>query len=367
MTLILLIVGAGALFLAFSNGANDNFKGFATVWGSHSLSYRRALIYATIATAAGSLASLFLANGLIGQFSGKGLIPDAALAGPTFIAAVALGAAATVIAATRIGMPISTTHALLGGLLGAGLMSSEQGINWSALGSTFVLPLLLSPLVAALLGMIAYRLLKRRSKIDCICVAEPKPELIGVGAVATRAMHAPAELVIGATSDCRKDDSIRMQVSVPQLMDRVHVLSAATICFARGVNDTPKLAALFIAARISGAEQSVGLIALMMVAGGLLLSRRVAETMSLRINHMHNAQGVSANLITALLVLFASRLGLPVSTTHVAVGSIAGVGASAGTIGWGALRAVLLSWLATLPLAAALAWAFAALLQWSLG
>jgi len=69
------------------------------------------------------------------------------------------------------------------------------------------------------------------------------------------------------------------------------------------------------------------------------------------VTRMDHAQGLAANLITAILVLLASKLGMPVSTTHVAVGSIAGVGASAKTLDWHALRNVLLSWVATLPLA----------------
>ncbi|UUZ67532.1 inorganic phosphate transporter [Polaromonas sp. P2-4] len=115
---------AVALFLAFGNGANDNFKGFATVWGSESLSYRQALILATLATLAGSLLSLYLAHGLVQQFSGKGLLPPLVVDTPRFIASVGLGAALTVIIATRAGLPISTTHALLGGLVGAGLAAS---------------------------------------------------------------------------------------------------------------------------------------------------------------------------------------------------------------------------------------------------
>lgn len=93
------------------------------------------------------------------------------------------------------------------------------------------------------------------------------------------------------------------------------------------------------------------------------MARRVAETMSLRINRMDATQGVSANLITAALVLMASRFGLPVSTTHVSVGSIAGVGAGAGTLDWLALRSVLLSWFATLPCAVAAAWFVGAVLR----
>ena len=115
---------AAALFVAFSNGANDNFKGFATVWGSGTLNYRQALILATVATVAGSLASLMLADTLVQQFSGKGLVPDAIANAPVFIMSVTSGAAVTVFLATRLGLPISTTHAIIGGLLGAALGQS---------------------------------------------------------------------------------------------------------------------------------------------------------------------------------------------------------------------------------------------------
>jgi inorganic phosphate transporter, PiT family len=74
MTALLVL---SAMLLSFSNGANDNFKGFATVWGSGTLSYRRALTLATIATLAGSLVSLLLASTLVQQFSGKGLVSSA--------------------------------------------------------------------------------------------------------------------------------------------------------------------------------------------------------------------------------------------------------------------------------------------------
>ncbi len=71
---------------------------------------------------------------------------------------------------------------------------------------------------------------------------------------------------------------------------------------------------------------------------------------------------MAANLITAVLVLSASKFGLPVSTTHVSLGAIAGAGAGAASVDWHALRNVLLSWVATLPLAAAIAWLVATLL-----
>ncbi|MFQ5457997.1 MAG: inorganic phosphate transporter, partial [Myxococcota bacterium] len=91
---------AAALLLAFTNGANDNMKGVATLYGSGALSYRGALGLATVSTALGSLLALPLAMGLVKVFSARGLVPDHVL-GPAFLAAVALGAATTVLIATR--------------------------------------------------------------------------------------------------------------------------------------------------------------------------------------------------------------------------------------------------------------------------
>ncbi len=357
MQILLGLILAAGLFVAFSNGANDNFKGFATVWGSHSLSYRRALVYATLATAAGSLASVLLAHGLIQQFSGKGLVPDAMAASQAFIASVAVGAALTVITATRIGMPVSTTHALLGGMIGAGLASGLSSINLGALTGTFVIPLLFSPVAAAVLGIAVYSLVKRRRpEADCACVVEGEGLPASLGAMALARPAGVPNLMIAPAAECDRMAGVAGRIAIPAVLDSIHVFSASAICFARAVNDTPKLAALLIASSALGSRSSAMFIAIAMAGGGLLLARRVAETMSLKINRLDQAQGISANLITAVLVIFASRWGLPVSTTHVSVGSISGVGTRAGTLDWPALRGVLLSWLATLPFAAAAAW-----------
>lgn len=92
-----------------------------------------------------------------------------------------------------------------------------------------------------------------------------------------------------------------------------------------------------------------------MAVGGLLASRRVAGTMSHGITPMNEGQAFTANLAPAALVLVASRFGLPVSTTHVSVGALFGIGVVRGGARWRTVGAILASWLATLPLAAALA------------
>lgn len=361
--MLIILLASTALFLAFSNGANDNFKGFATIWGSASLGYRQALILATVATILGGVASVLIADTLVQQFSGKGLVPDALASTPAFALAVGGGAAFTVMLATRLGFPISTTHALVGGLIGAGLADSAGALDIGNLGSKFLLPLLTSPFLSAFMAFSAYLIIKRtRAKTsakNCICLVDDQRLPVGNISLVTRidaACNAP-HLVIASDDTCNDGPQPIARTSISRMVDGLHLFSASTICFARGVNDTPKLAALLITANLFSGTASAIAITTAMAAGGWLLSRRVAETMSHKINQLDTAQGISANLITATLVLFASRLGLPVSTTHVSVGSIIGTGAAGGTLDLSVVRNVLLSWVVTLPIAAGIAFA----------
>src|SRR2546429_951296 len=89
MTLFLLFLAT--CFLAYSNGANDNFKGVASLFGSRTATYRVALWWATITTFSGSAAAIFLAQGLLKAFSGKGLVPDRIAGSEHFLIAVAMG------------------------------------------------------------------------------------------------------------------------------------------------------------------------------------------------------------------------------------------------------------------------------------
>lgn len=163
-------------FVAYSNGANDNFKGVASLFGSRTCSYKTAISWATITTGTGSIAAIFLAQSLLKKFSGKGLVPDALTIQPEFLLAIALGAGATVILATLLGFPISTTHGLTGALVGAGLVAGASSVNFSALGTNFVMPLLLSPVIAVIAGATLYSILRALrlslgiGKEMCVCI-----------------------------------------------------------------------------------------------------------------------------------------------------------------------------------------------------
>ena len=162
--------------------------------------------------------------------------------------------------------------------------------------------------------------------------------------------------VLATTEECERSNArffIRMAMS--RLVDGAHYLSAGIVSFARGLNDTPKIAALF--ATTTGLSPIVGFggVAVAMLAGGVLSARRVAIRMSKEITTLTPEQGFAANVVTGLLVLFASRVGIPVSTTHVSVGALFGSGVANGRLNRRVLAQIGSAWLLTLPLAGGLA------------
>src|SRR5258706_4896579 len=104
--MITILIVLATVFLAYANGANDNFKGVATLYGSGTTSYRRALAWATLTTLAGSLLAIVTSAALVKQFGGKGVVPNDVASSAAFVVALGLGAALTVILATLIGFPI---------------------------------------------------------------------------------------------------------------------------------------------------------------------------------------------------------------------------------------------------------------------
>ena len=366
--LLLTLLILGTLWLAWSNGANDNFKGVATLYGSRTTDYRRALGWATASTVAGSLVSVLLANGLVKTFSGHGVISSAAL-DDAVLAAVGMGAAATVLLATVLGMPTSTTHAMTGALVGAALVGEPTAIVPGVLMTKFAQPLLLSPLLGIGLTAILYvalRRLRRWSGItseSCVCVVEAQPALAAVSGTSCALSFDPSahslELRSGTVRECVERYRGRLiGADAQSAVDAMHYLSAGAVCFARAVNDTPKIAAILLAAGAAGSLDGgpvvLALVTVAVALGGIVQSRKVAQTMSCRITSLNTGQGLTANLVTALLVLGASRLGMPVSTTHVSCGAIFGISAVNGRRDWRTIAQILMAWLTTLPLGLAL-------------
>jgi PiT family inorganic phosphate transporter len=298
-----------ALAVAYANGANANFKGVASLFGSGTVSYWGAVKWATVTTAAGCLVAIWASGSLLAAFTGKGLVPSELATEPRFLLAVAAGAGLANLVATRLGFPVSTTHLLLGGLLGAGLGARPEAVNFQRLWETFVRPLLLAPVLAIALGNALY---------------------FGL-------------------------NSLRW---VPETRNRtldvLHFLSGGAVCFARGLNDTAKMAALMVGVAGLSVKASMLLALVTMALGGILSARQVADTLAHKITGMSPGQGFVANLATSVLTTTASFHGLPVSTTHVSVGALLGIGITTRQAKWKTVIPVLLAWLVTLPCAALL-------------
>jgi len=276
-----------------------------------------------------------LARGLLAAFAGKGLVPAEVVADPIFPTAVTLSAGLTVLLATRLGFPISTTHALLGGLVGAGLVASPVGINTATLATGFLLPLLTSPVVSVALSGGLYPALRagrRRLGITretCVCIGE----------------------TVGESASCQvRYSGTFVGLSARSVLDTAHYASAGAVSFARGLNDTPKIAALLLVGNVVAPGAALVAVGIVMATGGLISARRVATTMSRDVTDMNPGQGFTANAITSVLVIGASALGLPVSTTHVSCGAL--FGTVTRQAHWHTIRHIVLALVITLPLAA---------------
>lgn len=353
------------LALAFANGANDVSKGIATLVGGGLAKINRAVWWGAFWTAAGGAAAAFASQGLVAAFSGKGLLVDPT-SGHAFLTSVAGGAVLWVVAASAAGLPVSTTHAMTGALCGAAVMAAGiQGIHWQAVAQKFAMPLLLGPLLSMALMAGLFPLIRHvcgSFKRYCVCVEQTQDGEIlpahGAAAVAVGGA-AQEQLVIGKTLACSADPEV---ISRLNIMDGLHWMTAGLTSFVRGLNDAPKVLALgSAAAAVVGlsAPRFYILIAAAMGLGSLAWGFRVTETLSQKVTPMSPEEGFSANLITSVLVGLASRLALPVSTTHVSSGAIIGIGwrKGGGDIRWATVRDMFLAWVITLPVSALLAMA----------
>src|SRR5437870_5680898 len=212
---------------------------------------------------------------------------------------------AWVLLASRTGLPVSTTHAITGALAGAGIVAQgAPALHWAFLAKRVALPLGVSPVLSVALIYALFPLLSRgvlRAGTYCVCI-ERRVAISG-GALA---MSAVSSAVVSSEEDCVESPAVTARVSA---LDALHWLSSALTSFARGLNDTPKIAALGIAASsvlgVSGFPFYAA-VAFAMGAGSLLAGFRVTDTLARRVTAMTPAEGFCANLVTTLLVGTAS-------------------------------------------------------------
>lgn len=350
--------------LAFVNGANDAAKGIATLVGSGVSNYRRALVWGAAWTAIGGLLGTLFGNALVSTF-GKGILASETTFSFTATSAVIVGAVGWLFFATRNGLPVSTTHAMVGSLVAvATLAYGGGGVQWYALASKLVLPLLLSPIAALILTGLLLRSLQQyvrpsNSCTDCLCVEVAPALAIAHGpsnttaaAVAPDAVH--LQITRGETAVCRAIHPTAARLT----LNNLHWLASGVTSLARAMNDAPKLVALVTLSAASTGRTSLAtpflfaFVTTAMILGSLIAGYRVTHTLADKVTPMGKHEGCYTNLVIAGLVATGAVLGLPMSTTHVSAGAIFGAGVARKALNTIMLENIVLGWFVTLPSAA---------------
>ncbi len=345
------------LLLAAVNGGNDVSKGVATLVGAGVARYRTAILWGTGTTLAGALLSFIFAARMTALFS-QGIVTTTPT--PGFAIAVLAGAIAWVGFATLTRLPVSTTHALVGALIGAGIQLGSHVVSWSVLLTKVAAPLLLS--VAVAYGISVALSFVRLPEPRCIClgVTPAAPYLLANRSGSLAAFRNDRALPVlqvttGTIAECRVHGTAVHRLGFN--LATAHWLTSGAAGFARGLNDTPKIVAVgaFALAPVGIAPRTpLMATAVAMATGALLAGQRVARVLGEKVVTMSHEEGFKANLTTAVLVGAGANLGLPMSTTHVSAGAIAGAaGLNRSRLNGHTLRDFAIAWTLT-PLTAGL-------------
>ena len=321
---LLILVIVVAIGFGVANGFNDAANAIAAVIGSRALSPRAAIAMAAFFNFAGAATGTAVALTI-----GKGIVDAQALTLTTIIA----GAGAIVIwavMATRYGIPISLTHGLVAGLVGAGITISGSGsIVWGVLAKVIsavgIAPLL--GFAGGFLLMVAIMWLFRRSAL----------------------------------------------AKVRTIFNNLHILSAAFMAYSHGKNDGQMpigLMSMALMVYYGWSEFQIPFWVIAVSAASISLGTatggwRVIRTLGLRITNLRPVQGFAATTSAATVIEIASHFGIPVSTTHCMSTSIMGVGATRrlSAVRWGIARSIVLAWILTFPICGILGWLIALLLK----
>ncbi len=360
MSLAAVLVLALVAGLAAANGSNDVPKGVATLAGAGVTNYRAAILWGTVTTFAGCVFSLTLAEKMTKVFSG-GIVTAA----PTdaFAVAVLVGAATWVGLATWLRVPVSTTHVLIGGLLGAGSLLASDSVAWSAVPKGLIIPLLCTIVIAYGISMLLAVLFDRRATAPtgdaAVTAAAATSGGASTGGASTGGASTGVAVLCAEPLTELRPDAIIPGSATDSVLTAAHWATSGATGFARGLNDTPKMVAIGAFALVPAGMalwQIMLVVAAAMALGSLAGGMRVAKTLGEGVVRMNHREGFLANLTTASLVGLGAGYGLPMSTTHVSTGAIAGsAGPNLSRVSGTTLRNFAIAWLVTPPFAAAVA------------
>ncbi|HXV35786.1 MAG TPA: anion permease [Myxococcota bacterium] len=398
--LVLWLAGALAMYMAWAIGANDVANAMGTSVGSGSLTIRRAVIVAAVLEFSGAL---FVGGHVTDTVSQGMLDMQRVQLEPQLLLYGMLGslaaAALLLTIATAYGLPISTTHSIVGAIVGFGAVTlGLDAVNWGKVAQ-IVLSWITSPLIGGVLAFLVFNLVRylildrdrpfeaaRRTGpyffffvtfvISLVTLFKGLKNLkldfdLPAALALSIAIGAVGALVgwwfIRRVARLGADDDRARFAGVERIFMVLQIMTACAVAFAHGSNDVANaigpLAAITTVAQGADLSQKtpvaiwmLGVGAVGIVFGLATFGYRVMATIGRKITELTPSRGFAAELAAALTIVLASRLGIPVSTTHTLVGSVLGVGLARG-IGALDLRVVgriVVSWVATLPIAAIL-------------
>jgi len=395
------IAGALALYMAWAIGANDVANAMGTSVGSGALTVWGAILVAAIFEFAGA----FFAGGHVTDTVRKGMLDISLIDRDQLIHGMlgSLAAAGTLlVVATRFGLPISTTHAIVGAIVGFGVVSiGPEVVNWGKIGQ-IVLSWLTSPLLAGVIAFVIFQFTRAKvldTKDPVVQIRKLGPVFFFfvffiIGLVTLFKGLKPLKLdlnlqeaLLGSTLlgfigaglgimlirrvQLGPEDPKHRFSRVEKIFVVLQILTACAIAFAHGSNDVANaigpLAA--ISSAISGADLGgkASVSPWMLAIGGIGIifglatwGYRVMETVGKRITELTPSRGFAAQLAAATTIVVASRMGIPISTTHTLVGAVLGVGLARGisALDLRVVGKIIASWVATLPIAAGLSMFF---------
>ncbi|MDJ0872304.1 MAG: inorganic phosphate transporter [Gammaproteobacteria bacterium] len=404
-TVFLILAIIFGLYMTWGIGANDVANAMGTSVGSGGITVKQAIIIAAIFEFAGA----FIAGGNVTKTIRKGIInPDLIVNTPELLVfgmlAALLAAAVWLMIASYNGWPVSTTHSIVGGLVGFAVVGiAVDSVNWGKIGQ-IAASWVVSPLVGGFLGfllMLSIQKLILRTEQPFMNARKWGPFyvflvgwIVSLVTMFKGLKHlnldlSPLESLIAATLFGaiiafagraminrvpleQSADRDRQFAAVERVFVPMMVFTACAMAFAHGSNDVANgigpLAAV-VSLVNSGGEvaQKAELPLWILVVGGVgivvglaTLGYRVMQTIGTRITALTPSRGYCATLAAASTVVLASKTGLPVSTTHIAVGAVMGVGLTrgVGALDLRVIRDIVMSWLITLPAGAVMAMLF---------
>ena len=396
ITFLLIAGGTGAIgfYMAWSIGANDVANSMATAVGAKAITFKQAVLIAGILNFVGAVfVGPHVAETIKGGIVKSDMIVDPHVLLLGFIASL-LAAAIWITLSTWKEMPISTTHSIIGALIGFGIIAGGfSSINWGKVGQVAA-SWIISPILGCIIAFFVFKVIVKLIFAKEEPVKSAKivgPLIIGVTAfliASSLLLKTELSKIVGVSELSHvilistsismiviilgifllrniEAKSVEDYATVEGIFRKLQIITSCYVAFSHGANDVANAIAP-VAAIIPLASGEMSLTAQIppellalggigIAVGCLTWGKRVMKTVGGRITRLTNTRGFSVDFGAATTVLIASKLGLPISTSHTVVGAVIGVGLARGleAIDLSIIKKIIVSWLLTVPVAAA--------------